>query len=149
MGLEMLVMLEEREQLKQAFVGELEAAEAALVQKEVLPTVWISSVLVPDDDDDANLGPRTVEGRRSSHATADFEAGFKIGSVAQRRRSLTWRGKRIMTRITRETQSSWGMVVCSVSFAKLYSPWRKRMMRRKLRVRGSKRLVLRVCLRWV
>lgn len=44
--------------------------------KKLLPTVGNTYVVVLDDDDDANLGPQIVEGKRSFQATADFNAGF-------------------------------------------------------------------------
>lgn len=46
-------------------------------RKESLPTMKNTAVVVLDGEDDADSGLHFGEGRRSSHKTADFEAGFK------------------------------------------------------------------------
>lgn len=40
------------------------------------------------DDNDANLGPHTMEERRFLEATTDFERGFRMRSRDQKRTSL-------------------------------------------------------------
>lgn len=41
-----------------------------------LPIVGYTSVVVLDIDDDSNLDPHIVEGRRVAQANTDFEADF-------------------------------------------------------------------------
>lgn len=77
MWLDMIVNMKERQKQKWAFEKKLKAAEETTPRREVLLTVGDFSVVVLDDDDDADFGPHIVESRRSLQATNGFEAGFQ------------------------------------------------------------------------
>lgn len=85
MGLGMMSILKKRQQQKCAFERALKAAELAPARNENFPIVRDISVLLLDDDGDADLGPNIVKGRRFLRATADFEAGFNVAGAAQKK----------------------------------------------------------------
>lgn len=77
MGLDLMVILKERQQQKRVLERELKAAESALARKGFLPILRETLVVVLDDEDDVKSGKPAVGGGRSAQATADFETGFK------------------------------------------------------------------------
>lgn len=65
-----------------AYEKKVKAVEAALARREPLLTTRETPVVVLDDHDDVSPDPQTVKARRSSQATAHFEAGFEGIGVA-------------------------------------------------------------------
>lgn len=74
-GLDMKVMMKEKQEQKWLLVVKLNAVEASMVGKEMEPFVRDISVVAADDDDD--LSPHIAEERRPSQATVDFAPGFR------------------------------------------------------------------------
>lgn len=61
MGLDMILILTELQQHKWEFESKLRASETALERKLALLTVREASVVVMENDDDANSGPQIVD----------------------------------------------------------------------------------------
>lgn len=77
-GLYKRIILKERQELKLPLEETMKAVEAPTVRKEVPPTVGDTSiVVVGNNDGNVNFGRLIVEGKRSSHATADFAPDFQ------------------------------------------------------------------------
>lgn len=55
------------------------------VRKEVLSIARYSSIMMPDDDDDADLDPHVVEERRFTQVTPDFETVNKNASATPKK----------------------------------------------------------------
>lgn len=143
MGLDILLILKERQQQKSTFERELKAAEAALARNETLLTVRVTSVVVLDGDDDGNAGPHIMEGGRSTQETPDFEADFEVAGAAPMEAISNTEGEMIKDVPDTRDLDLVGRVVSPVSCTILCSLCGKRTMRCTLLVLQKKQLVRR------